>query len=572
MSPAPARRYSRLPDYGDDDRLPNYGDDDRLPDHAENDALTPSIPASVADADTEDWRWVPKSRGGSATEDELSPAPLPDRDDEQQEEPAAAETQTAMRGLFGRDSAYLVVGASQSALAALSIPITTRLLGGGQFAVLTTSIAVMQVVAAIGIFSLPTAIQRNYRDDDAGRNARRTISLAIITATLTLVIGYATGPLWAPSLALGRFGPTLRYTVIWAALTAVTFAAIALLRSRGAFGAYALVTFVQSLAAEVVSVLLVVFVHRTATEFILGEMLMQLAATVLVLYMTRPLPLRRRDRQLIVSSLKYAGGLVPASVAGFLLMASDRIIIHHDLLPLQVERYGAVYNIATIPILLLGLLDPVWLPRFFKLDDPGLRARLLADSRDVLLRLLIPMVLGLGFGIPLVLAVWVPGYYHAAGLVIVVVTISAGAFPMAAYITANRVLLIAGRTAPVGICVVVAAAFNIAANIFLVPALGIEGAALSTSLAYVLLLLLAISFARRIQPLRNPPAGLLLGSVVSFAIALSSTLLPGTGVFAVVRGVLTLGCVAVAVAVLRDVISDGTGRTPSRLRRGAARR
>jgi O-antigen/teichoic acid export membrane protein len=560
VSPAQVIRSARLPDYGDDD----YDDD----------ALVPSSAVAVVqegvEEDFEARLWtsaLPETEPADGAVDEL---PSGDGDEEPQAVPAT-DTEVAMRGLFGRDSAYLMVAAAQSALAALSIPITTRLLGS-QFAVVTTSIAVMQVLVAFGVFSLPTAIQRNYRDDDAGRDARRTISIAIVTATITLVVAYASGPLWSPALGLGTFGAPLRYAVIWAGLSAVTFATMALLRSRNLFRVYALVSFVQAAAAEVFSVLLVVFVHRSASEFILGEMLMQAVAVVVALLVTRPLPLRRSDRQLVVSSLKYASGLLPAAVAAFLLTSSDRIIIRHDLPIIEVARYGAVYNIAAIPILLLGLLDPVWLPRFFKLNDPRVRARVMADSRDVLFRLLIPTVLGLGFGAPLVLSVWVPGSYHPAGLVIVIVTISAGAFPVAGYISANRVLLMAGRTFPIGIGTVLAAGFNIICNIILVPLMGIEGSALSTSLAYILLLGLATLFSYRIQTLRRPGFGLLLGCAMAVAVALGCTLLPWTGVFAVVRAVLTLACVVVVVALLRDVIGQGNGRWPSRLARGTSRR
>jgi O-antigen/teichoic acid export membrane protein len=154
----------------------------------------------------------------------------------------------------------------------------------------------------------------------------------------------------------------------------------------------------------------------------------------------------------------------------------------------------------------------------------------------------------------------VPGYYHPAGLVIVVVTISVGAFPMVGYLSANRVLLIAGRTVPLGMCFVIAAAFNIAANIILVPVWGIEGSALATSLAYLLLLGLGVALSHRIQRLRRPSARLLLGSAAAIAVALGCAVVPGTGVLAVIRAILALACIAVVVASLRDVMSDRSGR------------
>jgi O-antigen/teichoic acid export membrane protein len=541
-------------------RLPDYGD--------EAERVTVSVYDVLAPEGATDLRRSSVDQGGisdgvtarSAAGEPGPPAPAP------------TATETAMRGLFGRDSIYLLVAAAQAGLAALSIPITTRLLGGEQFAVVTTSIAVMQVLVAIGVFSLPTAIQRNYRDEDAGRDARRTVSLAIITAAITLVIVFATGSLWAPALSLGSFGPVLRYAVIWASLTAVTFAAVALLRSRNLLRLYALVSFIQSVVAEIFSVLLVVFIHRSAAEFIFGEMLMQAVAAALALAAARPLLLRRRDRRLVLGSLKYSGALVPAAIAGFLLTTSDRLVIRHDLPILQVARYGAVYNIASIPILLLGLLDTVWLPRFFGLTDAKVRAALLADSRDALYRILIPTLLGLGFSIPLVLSVWVPANYHAAGLVIVVVTISAGAFPMAGYISSNRVLLISGRTVPVGLCMIVTAAFNIAANIVLVPQIGIEGSALSTSLAFLVLQVLVTIFAHRVQHLRPPPVGLLAGAALAVSVAVSCTVVPSTGVFAALRVLLTLVCLLVVASLLRDVIAPGQARWLPRASRAGMRR
>ncbi len=514
---------SRLPDYGDEAEVTEY--------------LGVSLGTGTGAAGRGavfDWR-----RAGAPT--------------------ARPETETAMRGLFGRDAVYLVVAASQSGLAALSIPITTRLLGS-QFAVITTSLAVMQLLFAIAQFSLPTSIQRNYRAGDRGRDARRTVTLALFTSSIMLAIAFATGPLWAPALSLGGFGPALQYAVIWAALAAVTFAGIALIRSRNLLRLYALISVIQAFAAELFSVLLVVFVKRTAAEFIFGEMLMQAVAAAVAMAVARPIMLRRRDLALIRRSLKYSAALVPAAVSGFLLTTSDRIIIRGDLPVLQLARYGAVYNVASIPLLLLGLLDQVWLPRFFAIDDPRLRRALLADSRDALYRILVPVVLGLGFGIPLLLAVWVPHDFHPAGLVIVVLTISAGAFPMAGYISANRVLLISGRTAPVGLCMVATAILNIALNVALVPVLGIEGSALATLVAFFLLTMLTTIFAHRIERLRALPVELMAISTAAVAVALACALVPSTGIFAVARALLTLACIAALVMLLRALISPSAGR------------
>jgi O-antigen/teichoic acid export membrane protein len=468
-------------------------------------------------------------------------------------------TEKAMQGLFGRDSIYLLVWGLQVGVAALSIPVTTRLLGAG-FSVVTTSLAVLQVLVAIGVFSLPPAVQRNYRETDGGADARRIVTLTIVTATITLVVAMATGPYWSGAVGLGNFSAVLHYAVIWASLSAVTFSALALLRSRDMLFAYGLVSLMQSVVAVGVGVVLIVFVRRTATEFVLGEMLTQGVAMVLALYLTRPLPIRRRHLKLVRDTLKYSGALVPAAIAGFLLTASDRLIINHDLpqaMHLQVARYGAVYNIASVPILLLGLLDTVWLPRFFSLADDTMLSKLLADSRDALYGLLIPAVLALSFSAPLVLSLWLQPRFHPAGLVFVVVTISVGGFPMAGFFAANRVLLISGKTGPVAVCVVTSALVNIALNVVLVPVWGVEGSALSTLVAYMLLHALVVRFARRIRHLRRPPPRRMISCAAAVAVAAVAVAVPSHGLFAVARVLATLASLAVFGVVLQRLISPG---------------
>jgi hypothetical protein len=53
-----------------------------------------------------------------------------------------------MRGLFGRDSLYVLIWGLQVGVAALSVPITTRLLGRN-FGVVTTAFAVMQILVPL---------------------------------------------------------------------------------------------------------------------------------------------------------------------------------------------------------------------------------------------------------------------------------------------------------------------------------------------------------------------------------------------------------------------------------------
>jgi hypothetical protein len=113
------------------------------------------------------------------------------------------------------------------------------------------------------------------------RDARRLVTLAIAVSLLVWVVADRTGPVWAPALGLGDYPLPVRYAVGWASMTAITYAALGLLRSRDRLLAFATVSLLQSVIAEVLSVLLVVLVQRSASEYVLGELLGQVAAAAM---------------------------------------------------------------------------------------------------------------------------------------------------------------------------------------------------------------------------------------------------------------------------------------------------
>jgi O-antigen/teichoic acid export membrane protein len=114
---------------------------------------------------------------------------------------------------------------------------------------------------------------------------------------------------------------------------------------------------------------------------------------------------------MVGDALRFALPLVPAMLAAFVLEASDRLVVQHDLGSAPVARYAVAYNIGAIPILALGALTTVWMPRVFALTGARVRDRVLAQSRDALYALLVPVVMGLGIGAPVLLHIWAPPIY-----------------------------------------------------------------------------------------------------------------------------------------------------------------
>jgi O-antigen/teichoic acid export membrane protein len=460
-----------------------------------------------------------------------------------------------MKGLFGRDSLYMLLWGVQLGIAALCTPIITRLLGVSQFGLVAATLAVVQVVAALTSFSLQSAVQRVFANGDGDRDARRVVTLAVVLALGMWALVDATGPFWSQALGLGGYGPTIEYGVAWAALWAITNVALGLIRSHDRLLAFALVTLLQSVVAEVLGLMLVVFAHRTASGYVLGHLVAQSAAVVLALIVARPMLFRRRDLPMLAGALGYSVGLIPAALASFVLDTSDRLIVRADLGPAAIARYAVAYNVASLTMVLLYVLNTAWMPRVFALVDTRVRISVLAESRDFLYALLIPIVVGLCAASPIILSIWVPASYQPGGLLLVVAIVAVTAFPFAGMMAGTRVLLFSGNTLAVGLSTVLAAFANIGLNVYLVPKLGIAGASLATFCSYGLLFGLLTIRSRRILRLPRPPAALIAKILLAVAISIVSTLLPTSPAMMAVRTLVALGCAIAFVAMLINVLA-----------------
>ena len=477
------------------------------------------------------------------------------------ERPEDDAASAAVRGLFGRDSAYLVLWAAQLGAAALLTPVTTRLLGPSRFGLVASSIAVMQVLVALAGFGLQSAVQRRYARSGE-RDARRLITLAIATSAMVFLIADATGPRWARALGLGHYPAAVRFAVTWASLTAISNAALGLLRSRDQLVPFATVSLSQSIVAEALGLLLVVAVRRSASEYLLGQLIAQALAVGVAIALTRPLPLGRRHLRMVTDSLRYSIPIVPGALAAFILEASDRLVLQHYLGSAAVARYAVAYNIGAIPILLLGVLDTVWMPRVFALSDACVRDSVLRRSRDALYALLIPVIAGLAIGGPVLLHIWAPASYRPDGLLFVLVLVAASAIPVAGAISHTRLLLAEGRTGAIAAATLLAAGTNLGLNVALVPQFGIEGSALATLFGYGALQLTLAVAARRVRRLQ--PTGhalrveVLAAVLLAFGAAAAPMSLPLLGIRLVV-GLMCLAILAGMIAILSGVL--GAPRT-----------
>jgi O-antigen/teichoic acid export membrane protein len=331
---------------------------------------------------------------------------------------------------------------------------------------------------------------------------------------------------------------------VWAALSAITGCSLALLRSQDRLRSYAAVGLIQSVVAEFLSLGLVLVVARTAEAFVWGQVIAQAVACLLGLLFAPPRLPRRGDGPLLRAGLALGLPLVPAMLGGYVLNAADRLIVNAQLGEAAVGRYQVAYNIGSLPMLVLGMLTAVWMPRFFAVEDTGHRDAVLVASRDALYRLLCPVMVGMAVASPVLLRIWAPASYRTDELLLLTAVIVVSAVPYTAGMSANRVLLTRTSTRVIAWAALVASVVNIGLNLVLVPVWGLLGAAVATFVSY------AAQWALLARPAALPRLRTRLHrrpwvqTAVVCAVALLTVLLPIGAVGLTIRVVLAVGCLA----------------------------
>lgn len=431
-----------------------------------------------------------------------------------------------VRGMFGRDSIYLGLWTGQTIVAALITPAATRLLGPREFGEVYAATAVMQVMVAIASYSLQTAVQRAFAEEDGEAKARRLVLLAIWLALITFVIAFATGPLWSRALGLGDFPLPVRYAVAWAALTAISNAALGLLRSRDQLVWFALAGMMQSVVAAGLAIGLVIVGPANASSFLLGQVIGQLLCVAVALGAARPLLFSMRDAPMLWSGLRYAAALVPGALAGFIMDGSDRIIIHSDLGATAVARFAVARNIGGFVAMFLFMLGTVWMPRLYALRDSPVVGAVIRASLTGLMMVTVWLTVAIAMASPVVLWAWVPHDFEPDHLLLVTALISAMGLALAASASFTQVLLLDNASGKVSVATIVSALVNLGLNLIIVPRFGIGGAATVTLFSYTLRCGLLWYFAAATRWLPPIPTWLVAFSVGGGAVSVASSAIP----------------------------------------------
>lgn len=453
--------------------------------------------------------------------------------------------------VLARGSLYTIATAVQLGSGLLTIPILTRILDPVEYGTVTAGLVIQAVLVNLATFGLPVAVTRTWFREGGPPAGRSLIALTAACALAVGLLAYLTGPLWSDLFADVPWGSVLKLAVVASVPAAILLSAQVALQAEARVGPFLVSAACATLGAQALGLVLAgaggagAYMGGIAIGYTLAAAAAWLASGVEL----APLRPSSGGRALIRRAFALALPTIPHGLALYLLSAADRIIVERiEGLP-ATGAYYVAYAIGSLAIFLAAGFNGAWQPIIFGAEDEG-RWSFVADSAVEILRVVAVTSAAIAVGAPLALAVFAPSDYDLSGLGSVSAIVALSAVPYLAYLAAANLIIWRGRTAMMAVATPIAVVFNIGLCIVLIPPMGLDGAALATLAAYVLLGILLVAWSGSRSRVPWNAGRLVVGALpalAGFALALG---LPDDGAWLAVRGVLAAALAALALSRL----------------------
>jgi len=411
---------------------------------------------------------------------------------------------TDVKRLGSRAAVYGLGSIFTRALIFFLLPVFTRVLTPAEYGIVSLAASVIAILGFLYPLGLHGALTQFYfatQDPHGRRETVGTIWFTMVGAGLitALLLDRLGGAIFGAFIPRVPFDPYLRIAVWTAFCTALSLVPLNLLRFEERPLSYVTLTVGLAVTTIALSLGLVVLFKGGARGYLLGGLIANLIFVVPYVVVTMRRISWTVRRSTAMAALAYSLPLVPHAAASWVLDLSDRALLTHFVSLADVGIYSLGYQLGSAISLVVVAFNTEWTPFLFQ--------RLAQNSVDVarISRLatyywyaLVWVVLGVAlFGGVAVHYLVAPSY---AGATVVIPWVALGGLLNGAYIIPVTFLFWHKATSRIPVITLVAGTVNVLCNLWLIPRVGMIGAAWATAIAYGVMLWICWLFAQRVFP------------------------------------------------------------------------
>jgi len=434
-----------------------------------------------------------------------------------------------------KSSGIYALGAFASPLVSLILtPFLAHNLSTSEYGVLALLYTVVDLVTLMTQLGISAAFFRAYNGDyedvrdRLGVLSTTIILLSVVSIPIAIVMMIAAPWLSEILFSTRSFADPVRLTALVIVAENLTLPGISWLRAEKRAVFYSVLSVANLLAVLGTNIVLVGVLHAGLDGALIAKgagYAVSIACTlpIMLLLLAREHSLHLRS-DVARSMLLFGVPTVFGDAAAWILQLSDRYLLSHFGSLAQTASYSVAYTLG-------GVLSPVilapwglaWVPIMYaiaKRDDA-------AHIYKLVFRWWSNVLLFAAFGLSLlssiVLELLFPPAYHSSEPVIPVIALST------MFIGVSYIFMIGAnirrKTVYEFFYVLLAATVNLLLNLFLIPYFGAMGAAVSTLIAYALLVVVAYVMNQRIYPIGFEVGSFTWKIVIGAALYIGSSLL-----------------------------------------------
>lgn len=419
------------------------------------------------------------------------------------------------------------------AFSVISLPIYTRVFDPAEFGVLSYVSTLGGLLSAVLILGGDSAYSRFFFEAKTKEQRRLVTStwLGFLAAwsvvacllLLPLVSTASNVSFGDPSRAV-LFATVLLTAPVWL----INRMCAQVLRNEFRAAAFTALNVASTALLVGVSVTAVVLLHLGILGVLLGSLIAELVMLPVRLWTARSMFSRRVSLPLLRRLLAFGVPLVPTSLAYWIFLTSDRLILARTSSFEQLGLYGVANSLVGLAAIVISAFGQAWSPHAMKLyeNDRAAAPAVYARVMTYVLAGFGWLAVGLSVFGPELLEVLTGPQYQPAAAAIPPLSIAMVAMATT-QITAGGISLMK-RTHYIAIYAWVAAVINVVLNLLFDAPFGMLGAAWATAAAYVILTLLYLATSQRLWPIPYEirRSGSLVALIVIIALA-AMTLPPG---------------------------------------------
>ena len=270
---------------------------------------------------------------------------------------------------------------------------------------------------------------------------------------------------------------------------------------------YSLLGFFKSISTFALAILLLSYFEKSAISILISMLMVNFCIAVYSVLKIYPLVQFSFSLHALRYIANYSVFLIPYTLGGVALTHADKIMLSHFGSIDLVGIYSVAYTLSMIPYLLFLAISKAWTPYYFKYMNNEMFEMLERDVRFILLAM---TILNLCFVmvVNLVFDYFISNSY--ADALALMPMLSSSVFYMVLWQMWGRAIGFSKKTIYSSLIGLFCAALNVLLNFILIPKLGMQGAAISTVISYLIMAFIGYWVSRRILQLFTVPISSLL--------------------------------------------------------------